>query len=90
MYELGPTSDKQHQKIGERCLELNLDGVFTIGEHTKHTNSIINDGMMSKHFMNKKDLIDSLQRIIESGDKVLFKGSRGMEMDKIIEGVFYT
>ena len=90
MYELGPTSDKQHQKIGERCLELNLDGVFTIGEHTKHTNSIINDGMMSKHFMNKKDLIDSLQKIIESGDKVLFKGSRGMEMDKVIEGVFYT
>ena len=90
MYELGPTSDKQHQKIGERCLELNLDGVFTIGEHTKHTNSIINNGMMSKHFMNKKDLIDSLQKIIESGDKVLFKGSRGMEMDKIIEGVFYT
>jgi len=90
MYELGPTSDKQHQKIGERCLELNLDGVFTIGEHTKHTNSIINDYMMSKHFMNKKDLIDSLQRIIESGDKVLFKGSRGMEMDKIIEEVFYT
>ena len=90
MYELGPTSDKQHQKVGERCLELNLDGVFTIGEHTKHTNSIINDGMMSKHFMNKKDLIDSLQKIIESGDKVLFKGSRGMEMDKIIEGVFYT
>ena len=90
MYELGPTSDKQHQKIGERCLELNLDGVFTIGEHTKHTNSIINDGMMSKHFMNKKDLIDSLQKIIESGDKVLFKGSRGMEMDKIIEGVFHT
>ncbi|GIR89308.1 MAG: UDP-N-acetylmuramoyl-tripeptide--D-alanyl-D-alanine ligase [Candidatus Neomarinimicrobiota bacterium] len=90
MYELGPTSDKQHQKIGERCLELNLDGVFTIGEHTKHTNSIINNGMMSKHFMSRKDLIDSLQKIIESGDKVLFKGSRGMEMDKIIEGVFYT
>ena len=90
MYELGPTTDKQHQKVGERCLELNLDGVFTIGEHTKHTNSIINNGMMSKHFMNKKDLIDSLQKIIESGDKVLFKGSRGMEMDKVIEGVFYT
>ena len=90
MYELGPTSDKQHQKIGERCLELNLDGVFTIGEYTKHTNSVINDGMMSEHFMNKKDLIDSLQKIIESGDKVLFKGSRGMEMDKIIEGVFYS
>jgi len=90
MYELGPTTNKQHQKVGERCLELNLDGVFTIGEHTKHTNSIINNGMMSKHFLNKKDLIDSLQRVIESGDKVLFKGSRGMEMEKVIEGVFYT
>ena len=65
-------------------------------KNTKYTsfdklpNSIINGSIMSKHFMNKKDLIDSLQKIIESGDKVLFKGSRGMEMDKIIEGVFYT
>ena len=40
--------------------------------------------------LNKKDLINSLQKIIESGDKVLFKGSRGMKMDKIIEGVFYS
>ena len=90
MFELGPTTDIQHQKIGERCLELNLDGVFTIGEHTKHTNSIINNGVLSKHFKNKEDLIVSLQKIVESGDKVLFKGSRGMKMDKIIEGVFYN
>ena len=88
MFELGPTADEQHQKVGERCLELNLDGVFTIGEHTRHTNSMINNGMMSKHFKNKEDLITSLQKIIESGDKILFKGSRGMEMDKIIKGVF--
>ena len=67
MYELGPTSDKQHQKIGERCLELNLDGVFTIGEHTKHTNSIIKDGMMSKHFMNEKDLIEAYNKNLISG-----------------------
>ena len=90
MFELGPTTDIQHQKIGERCLELNLDGVFTIGEHTKHTNSIINNGVFSKHFKNKEDLIASLQKIVGSGDKVLFKGSRGMKMDKIIEGVFYN
>ena len=88
MFELGPTTDEQHQKVGERCLELNLDGVFTIGEHTRHTNSMINNGMMSKHFKNKKDLIITLQKIIEGGDKILFKGSRGMEMDKIIKGVF--
>ena len=30
MYELGPTTDKQHQKVGERCLELNLDGVLQL------------------------------------------------------------
>ena len=60
------------------------------GEHTKHTNSKINNGLFSKHFKNKEDLIASLQKIVESGDKVLFKGSRGMKMDKIIEGVFYN
>jgi len=88
MFELGPTSNNQHQKIGEKCSELDLDGVFTIGEHTKHTNSVLNNGIMSKHFDTKENMVVSLQEILQSGDMILFKGSRGMAMDKIIEGVF--
>ena len=88
MFELGPTSNEQHRKIGERCSELGLDGVFTVGNHTKHTDSVLKNGIMHKHFETKENLIESLKSILNSGDKILFKGSRGMQMDQVIEGVF--
>ena len=88
MFELGPASNDQHQKVGERCSDLNLDSVFTIGEHTRHTNSVLSNKILSKHFETKENLILSLKETLKSGDRILFKGSRGMEMDKIIEGVF--
>ena len=90
MFELGPTTNHQHQKIGEHCSDLNLDGVFTIGEHTRHTNSALKKQILSKHFNSKENLISSLKKTLKSGDKILFKGSRGMAMDKIIEGVFFS
>jgi UDP-N-acetylmuramyl pentapeptide synthase len=33
-------------------------------------------------------MIDSLKEMVHSGDKILFKGSRGMAMEKVIKGVF--
>ena len=88
MFELGPTSTDQHRQIGEKCTELGLDGVFTLGENTIHTDSAINNGIQHEHFENKNELIDSLKKLIHSGDKILFKGSRGMAMEKVIQGVF--
>jgi len=45
---------------------------------------------LSKHFDTKENLILSLKQTLKSGDKILFKGSRGMAMDKIIKGVFFS
>ena len=88
MFELGPTSDEQHRKIGEKCSEMGLDGVFTVGEHTVHTDSAIQNGVVHEHFSSRESLIESLKNTVNSGDKILFKGSRGMAMEKVIEGVF--
>ena len=33
-------------------------------------------------------LINTLKSFLKGDDKVLFKGSRGMQMEKIISGVF--
>ena len=88
MFELGPTSDEQHRKIGEKCSEMGLDGVFTVGEHTVHTDSAIQNGVVHEHFSSRESLIESLKTKVNSGDKILFKGSRGMAMEKVIEGVF--
>ncbi|MBA65851.1 MAG: hypothetical protein CMG55_08635 [Candidatus Marinimicrobia bacterium] len=90
MLELGQAAKEQHQDIGTKCSDLKIDIVFTIGEKTIHVHSKINDEIMNKHFKSKTDLIKSLKAIITTGDKILFKGSRGMKMEKIIEGVFET
>jgi len=88
MFELGPTSHEQHRKVGKKCTELGLDGVFTLGENTIHTDSALNSGIDHKHFDSHDELIHSLKDHIHSGDKILFKGSRGMTMEKVIQGVF--
>ena len=88
MLELGPKSKEQHQKIGKKCSELNLDIVYTIGEDAKYTDSVISNEIDHRHFQSKNKLIESIKNIINSGDKILFKGSRGMNMERIISGVF--
>ena len=35
-----------------------------------------------------KDLIKTLKGHLNKNDKVLFKGSRGMEMERVIAGIF--
>lgn len=88
MFELGTSSNEQHRLIGQKCSELNLDGVYTIGEHTKHTDSAISNGVDHNHYKSKDNLITFLKKKIIAGDKILFKGSRGMKMEKVIAGVF--
>jgi len=67
---------------------LKIDIVFTIGEQTVFTDSNITGKTYHKHLESKEILIRTLKEIIEKNDKILFKGSRSMEMDKIIEKVF--
>ena len=88
MLELGVASTQQHEKLGSKCSEANLDAVFTIGKETMSTQSVINGVPINLHYNNSDDLISSLKSQLKDNDKVLFKGSRGMKMEKIISGVF--
>jgi len=88
MYELGDSSKKQHQLVGEKCSELNIDAVFTLGKHSKETNFALNQKNTSHHFFSKNDLVKILKQDIRHGDIVLVKGSRGMAMEKVIEEAF--
>ena len=88
MLELGKTSAEQHKKVGEKCSTLNIDGVFTIGEKSNYTNSALKNRIIHKHFNSQKIMIKNLKKFIQPGDKILFKGSRGMKMENIIKGIF--
>ena len=88
MLELGNASTSQHEKLGSKCSAANLDAVFTIGKRTLSTQSTIHGVPINLHYNNSGDLISSLKSQLQDNDKILFKGSRGMKMEKIISGVF--
>ena len=53
-----------------------------------HTDLRLENVEIHKHFKTKDELITQLKNTIRKGDKILFKGSRGMAMETVIQGVF--
>ena len=88
MLELGDASVKQHEMLGSKCSDAKVDAVFTIGLETSSTQSSINGISINLHYNDSDELIKSLKSHLKDNDKILFKGSRGMKMEKIISGVF--
>lgn len=87
MFELGDSSIDQHKAVGEKCNEAALSAVYTVGTETIATNGAILDVAYNEHFDNKDALVDALKDNIQDGDKVLVKGSRGMQMETIVEAL---
>ena len=87
MLELGESSITQHQAIGEKCNDSRIDAVLTIGTETIATDGALLDIDFHRHFNKKDDLLKSLNEIVKDGDQVIVKGSRGMRMETIVEGM---
>jgi len=64
MFELGPTSNEQHRQIGQKCSELKLDGVYTIGDHTRFTDSAVSDEVASEKYPDGWDSPKPYLRIV--------------------------
>ena len=87
MLELGDVSREQHIVIGRKCDEMELSAVLTYGKETIATCESIKKVKINQHFDSKEELIDFLQKIIISKDKILIKGSRGMRMETIVQSI---
>lgn len=89
MYELGTLSEACHQEIGKLIAESPIDQVYLYGPLTEVTHAAIRAAGKpeSRHFHNKSDLLKVLRNEIKSDDTVLVKGSRGNQLEEIIEGL---
>jgi UDP-N-acetylmuramoyl-tripeptide--D-alanyl-D-alanine ligase len=91
MLELGEKSLEYHKKIGERVKECQIDYLFTLGELSSGiTQGAKEKGFKSENifpFKDKKSLLETLLEILKPGDVVLFKGSRKMGLEEIVEGL---
>jgi UDP-N-acetylmuramoyl-tripeptide--D-alanyl-D-alanine ligase len=91
MLELGDASAEYHRQAGEEAARAGIEYLFCLGTEAQHiARGALSFGMDKKtvfHFTDHQQLLDRLVDILKRGDLVLCKGSRGMELEKIVIGL---
>ena len=90
MLELGVCAQAEHYKVGRIAVE-RADMVFAYGPNSiRVLNGCITGGMSENNaraFTDRDRLISVLKQIIQPGDVLLIKGSRGMHMELIAQAL---
>ena len=85
MGELGDESEFMHQKAGEIAKQFGVKRLFAYGPLTKHSVKAFGSG--AKHFSSHAEIVTVLQKEITKEICVLVKGSRAMQLEKIVAGI---
>ncbi len=92
MRELGSTSDELHKSVGRYAAELKIDRLYTYGDSALEIAvGALEEGLDESSIVgyNKitepEGLAEILKNELKSGDIVLFKASRAVALEKVIE-----
>ncbi len=87
MLELGPESHRLHREIGEYALG-RVDFMLTLGEYAASAlDAFRRGGGRGVHCGGHQEALEVLSSVLGDFDVVLVKGSRGMKMERIVEGI---
>jgi UDP-N-acetylmuramoyl-tripeptide--D-alanyl-D-alanine ligase len=86
MLELGNKTDELHRKLFMSFLNYKIDSIFAFGKACdKAVRWIKEKGYLSAYsFDSQEELAKKLNDYLKPGDVVLIKGSRGMQMEKVL------
>ncbi len=91
MLELGEMSMSLHEMVGEYVAQANLDFLFCYGkasmEIARRASELVG-GLRTYYTESKKSLEEMLAVTCEAGDCILFKGSRGMHLETVIDSLY--
>jgi UDP-N-acetylmuramoyl-tripeptide--D-alanyl-D-alanine ligase len=89
MLELGSSSDTEHAGVGRLAAELGVDVLVAIGSSSETTAEGARKAGLKDVFSfgSKKNALELLKRILHEGDTVLVKGSRGVALEEVVEGL---
>ena len=89
MLELGEDSPKYHVSAGKMAVKCHFDLLVTVGPLSKHmAEGAREEGMPADRvfsFEDSPEAAEKLGEILEKGDLILVKGSRGIKMEHIVE-----
>lgn len=88
MLELGDISEESHYSVGIKAASA-ADIIYAYGYMAEHiARAAADKGKKSLYFDNKKELSLAVKAELKEGDAVLFKASRGMKLEEVIDEVF--
>jgi len=91
MLELGDGSSEAHFAAGRVIGEMAFGHLLAVGKQAEHLAAGARAGGMRVdrlHAAGKdEEILETLNRLIQNGDWILIKGSRGMHLERFIEGL---
>lgn len=88
MLELGEKEATLHEEIGKHAVEAGIDILFSIGDLAQHATKAA--GAKAEHFPSQEALVAKVLPLLDHYTTVLVKGSRGMQMEKIVNALKET
>lgn len=86
MLELGESEIQLHEKIGESINPNDFNYLFTFGKLAESIANAARNKWTDKNvfsFQDKSQLIKELKEIVNEGDLIVVKGSRGMKLEEV-------
>lgn len=87
MLDLGPTTKTLHYDLGNSLKKFNFDEIICMGELSRYIAEgakAANCGGTIKMFDNHDSISEYLKSYLDQECMILFKGSRGMALDKVV------
>jgi UDP-N-acetylmuramoyl-tripeptide--D-alanyl-D-alanine ligase len=91
MRELGDHAIAAHQAIGQLAAERGVDLILAVGEFASevvHGATQVRLGA-ARAFASVDALLEALLPILQAGDGLLIKGSRGMRLERVVESLVH-
>jgi len=93
MLELGADEERFHLDLGRKIAASGIDLVFAYGKLARFSvDAVAASGSLciARHFEDRDKTREALEEVLNVGDAVLFKGSRSMHVEKILDGIRHT
>ena len=91
MLELGDMSKKLHKAVGEYVAASKCDVLLCFGEYSRYyIEKAVKKGFDADnchHFDSHEEIAEYLRQNLKENDAVLFKGSRGMHLEEIVDAL---
>jgi len=90
MRELGAEEERFHAELGEKIAAAGVDLALAYGKLARTSIEALQhlkSGCIARHLQGSPETLEALKEVLRPGDVVLFKGSRSMHVEKVLDGI---